>query len=36
MRFMIYLSMVVWVALTIVGTADIGAIARLFAKMHLG
>jgi hypothetical protein len=36
MRFVIYLSMVVWVALTVVSAVDLGATARLFAKMHLG
>ena len=36
MRFMIYLSMAFWLALTIVSTADIGATARLFGKIHLG
>jgi len=36
MRFVIYLSMVFWVALTIVSVVDLGATARLFAEMHLG
>jgi hypothetical protein len=36
MRFLIYLSMVFWVALTIVSTTDLGATARFFAKIHLG
>jgi hypothetical protein len=36
MRLLIYLSMVVWVALTVVSTVDLGATARLFAKIHLG
>ena len=36
MRFVIYFSMIFWLALTIVSTADLGATARLFAKIHLG
>jgi len=36
MRFVIYLSMVFWVALTVASIVDLGAIARLFAKIHLG
>jgi hypothetical protein len=36
MRFLIYLSMVFWIALTIVSTVDLGATARCFAKIHLG
>jgi hypothetical protein len=36
MRLLIYLSIVFWFALTAVSTADIGATARLFAKIHLG
>jgi hypothetical protein len=36
MRFVLYLSMVFWVVLTLVSTTDIGATARLFAKIHLG
>jgi hypothetical protein len=36
MRFLIYLSMIFWLTLTAVSIVDLGAIARLFAKMHLG
>ena len=36
MRFMLYLSMLLWVALAVVSTVDIGATARLFATIHLG
>jgi hypothetical protein len=36
MRFVLYLSMLLWVALSVISTVDIGATARLFAKMHFG
>jgi hypothetical protein len=36
MRLVIYFSLVFWVVLTVVSTTDIGATARLFAKVHLG
>jgi hypothetical protein len=36
MRLLTYISMVLWVTLTLVSAVDIGATARLLAKLHLG
>jgi hypothetical protein len=36
MRLVLYLSFAFWIALAVVSTFDIGATARLFAKIHLG
>jgi hypothetical protein len=36
MRFVLYLSVVFWVALAAVSTVDIGATARFFEAIHLG
>ncbi len=36
MRVLIYLSMVFWVAVTVISAVDVDATARLFAAMHLG
>jgi hypothetical protein len=36
MRFVCYLSVVFWITLTVVSTFDLGATARLLAKLHLG
>jgi len=36
MRFVLYLSVVFWVALAVVSMVDIGATARLFHVVHLG
>jgi hypothetical protein len=36
MRFVLYLSVVFWLALAAVSTVDIGATARLFTIIHLG
>jgi hypothetical protein len=36
MRFLLYLSLAFWIGLIMVSAVDMGATARLFAKMHLG
>jgi hypothetical protein len=36
MRLVAYISVIFWVTLTLVSTVDIGATARVLAKLHLG
>jgi len=36
MRFIAFVSVIFWVTLTLVSTIDLGATARLLAKLHLG
>jgi hypothetical protein len=36
MRLLAYVSLILWVTLTLVSAVDIGATARLLAKLHIG